>query len=75
MNLALLAGGGIVFFAIMQYYNSFREITWRDFSNNYLNKGNIERLEVVNKKWVKIILKSKEKVSRGGRKQKKKRTR
>lgn len=32
----------------------FQEITWKDFINNYLSKGMIDKLEVVNKKWVKV---------------------
>ncbi|XP_043474966.1 AFG3-like protein 2 [Leptopilina heterotoma] len=33
-----------------------REITWKDFLNNYLNRGSVEQLEVVNKKWVRVRL-------------------
>ncbi|XP_018900067.2 mitochondrial inner membrane m-AAA protease component AFG3L2 isoform X1 [Bemisia tabaci] len=36
------------------YEMSYKEITWKEFINNYLTKGNVERLEVVNKKWVRI---------------------
>lgn len=32
----------------------YQEITWKDFINNYLSKGMIDKLEVVNKKWVKV---------------------
>ncbi|CAB1453181.1 unnamed protein product [Pleuronectes platessa] len=32
-----------------------REVTWKDFVNNYLSKGAVERLEVVNKRYVKVI--------------------
>ncbi|XP_041982592.1 AFG3-like protein 2 [Aricia agestis] len=34
----------------------YREISWRDFVNQYLNKGVVERLEVINKKWVRVRL-------------------
>uniref|UniRef100_T1IJ28 AAA+ ATPase domain-containing protein n=1 Tax=Strigamia maritima TaxID=126957 RepID=T1IJ28_STRMM len=34
----------------------YREITWKDFCNTYLAKGLVEKLEVVNKKWVRIQL-------------------
>ena len=55
--------GTIIFLiGIMDYLNSFKEITWRDFVHNYLTKSNIDRLEVVNKKWVKVVLKSREEV-------------
>lgn len=32
----------------------YKEITWKEFINNYLSRGNVESLEVINKKWVKI---------------------
>ncbi|ESO87916.1 hypothetical protein LOTGIDRAFT_127065 [Lottia gigantea] len=32
----------------------YKEITWKEFLNNYLNSGNVERLEVVNTQWVKV---------------------
>ncbi|GAB6021062.1 AFG3-like protein 2 [Chamberlinius hualienensis] len=34
----------------------YKEITWKEFCNNYLGKGIVERLEVVNKKWVRVRL-------------------
>lgn len=48
--------------AISMYNERFKEITWRDFVNDYLSKGTVDRLEVVNKKWVRIILKNQEQV-------------
>jgi hypothetical protein len=41
----------------------YREITWRDFVNEYYNKSNVDRLEVVNKKWVRIITRTPEQVN------------
>ncbi|KAJ3596503.1 hypothetical protein NHX12_002910 [Muraenolepis orangiensis] len=32
-----------------------REVTWKDFINNHLAKGTVERLEVVNKRFVKVV--------------------
>ena len=32
-----------------------REITWKDFVNQYLSKNRVDRLEVVNNKWVRVI--------------------
>ncbi|KAM9789962.1 mitochondrial inner membrane m-AAA protease component AFG3L2 [Neosynchiropus ocellatus] len=32
-----------------------REVTWKDFVNNFLSKGLVERLEVVNKRYVRVI--------------------
>ena len=34
----------------------YKEITWREFVNNHLTKGTVEKLEVINKKWVRIKL-------------------
>ncbi|XP_022815199.1 AFG3-like protein 2 [Spodoptera litura] len=34
----------------------YREISWRDFVNLYLHKGTVEKLEVINKKWVRVKL-------------------
>lgn len=31
-----------------------REITWKEFINQYLQSGMVEKLEVVNKKWVRV---------------------
>ncbi|TFK12265.1 methionine-R-sulfoxide reductase B2, mitochondrial [Platysternon megacephalum] len=48
-----------IFWATLMYYsffrNSGREITWKDFVNNYLSKGMVDRLEVVNKRFVRVI--------------------
>lgn len=43
-----------LYFLALSYYGL--EITWRDFVYNYLNKGIVEKLEVVNKKYVRAIL-------------------
>ncbi len=61
-NIAILTVAAIAVFSILEYYQSFKEITWRDFNQNYLSKGNIDRLEVVNKKWVKVVLRTPEQV-------------
>ena len=34
----------------------YEEISWRDFVNNYLYTGKVDRLTVINKKWVKVQL-------------------
>ncbi|XP_062260174.1 AFG3-like protein 2 [Platichthys flesus] len=50
---------GVAFWTTVTYYFLFRdggrEVTWKDFVNNYLSKGAVERLEVVNKRYVKVI--------------------
>ncbi|KAM9845143.1 mitochondrial inner membrane m-AAA protease component AFG3L2 isoform 2-T2 [Aulostomus maculatus] len=51
--------GALVFWAFVIYYFLFRdggrEITWKDFVNSFLSKGVVERLEVVNKRYVKVV--------------------
>ena len=49
--------------AYSYYVERYREISWRDFVNEYLNKGMVERLEVINKKWVRVMTKNPEVVS------------
>ncbi|XP_036374886.1 AFG3-like protein 2 isoform X1 [Megalops cyprinoides] len=50
---------GTAFWATVSYYyffrNAGREVTWKDFVNSYLAKGVVDRLEVVNKRYVKVI--------------------
>lgn len=45
-----------VLLAIVKYYTSFKEITWKDFVNLYLYRGVVEKVEVVDKQWVKVKL-------------------
>uniref|UniRef100_A0A8D0HA35 AFG3 like matrix AAA peptidase subunit 2 n=1 Tax=Sphenodon punctatus TaxID=8508 RepID=A0A8D0HA35_SPHPU len=51
--------GASIFWAVVTYYlffrNSGREINWKDFVNNYLSKGIVDRLEVVNKRFVRVV--------------------
>ncbi|XP_072008369.1 LOW QUALITY PROTEIN: mitochondrial inner membrane m-AAA protease component AFG3L2 [Engystomops pustulosus] len=48
------------FWAAATYYIFFRkvpvEITWKDFVNNYLSQGMVDRLQVVNKRFVRVVL-------------------
>ncbi|XP_030068198.1 mitochondrial inner membrane m-AAA protease component AFG3L2 isoform X1 [Microcaecilia unicolor] len=50
---------GTLFWAAITYYfffrSSGREITWKDFVNSYLSKGIVDRLDVVNKRFVRVI--------------------
>ncbi|KAM9308912.1 mitochondrial inner membrane m-AAA protease component AFG3L2 [Gastrophryne carolinensis] len=50
------------FWAFATYYIFFRkvqvEITWKDFVNNYLSQGLVDRLQVVNKRFVRVIVTS-----------------
>ncbi|XP_013788620.1 AFG3-like protein 2, partial [Limulus polyphemus] len=43
---------GLLAFNEMRY----KEITWKEFVNTYLARGGVEKLEVINKKWVKVKL-------------------
>nr|XP_046265477.1 AFG3-like protein 2 isoform X2 [Scatophagus argus] len=51
--------GAAGFWAFVSYYFFFRdegrEVTWKDFVSNYLSKGVVDRLEVVNKRYVKVV--------------------
>ncbi|KAM6349624.1 mitochondrial inner membrane m-AAA protease component AFG3L2-like [Podargus strigoides] len=51
--------GSSFFWTMVVYYFFFRvpgrEITWKDFVNSYLSKGLVDRLEVVNKRFVRVI--------------------
>ncbi|XP_016380622.1 AFG3-like protein 2 [Sinocyclocheilus rhinocerous] len=50
---------GMAFWTAVTYYFFFRdggrEVTWKDFVNGYLAKGVVDRLEVINKRYVKVI--------------------
>ncbi|XP_023936184.1 AFG3-like protein 2 [Bicyclus anynana] len=51
------AMGVVTLIASIAYFElRYREISWRDFVNLYLNKGAVEKLEVINKKWVRVRL-------------------
>ena len=45
---------GIIAYAF--YANRYREIKWRDFLSEYLLQNRVDHLEVVNKRWVRVIL-------------------
>ncbi|KAK7493795.1 hypothetical protein BaRGS_00014936 [Batillaria attramentaria] len=55
MLIGLITGVGIVGL-IGLYQTQYKEITYKDFVQAYLSRGNVERLEVVNKKWVRVKL-------------------
>lgn len=55
LNWAL--GGALGVLTLLALYESrYKEITWKEFINNFLTRGTVEKLEVVNKKWVKVKL-------------------
>ncbi|XP_055610236.1 AFG3-like protein 2 isoform X2 [Uranotaenia lowii] len=48
---------GIALITSIAYFEmGYKEIAWKEFVNNYLARGIVEKLEVVNKKWVRIKL-------------------
>ncbi|XP_063441899.1 AFG3-like protein 2 isoform X1 [Mytilus trossulus] len=57
-NMYYLIGLGVGLLMIGSFLNSsrYREITWKEFINNYLYRGMVEKLEVHDKEWVKIKL-------------------
>ncbi|XP_059391831.1 AFG3-like protein 1 [Carassius carassius] len=53
----LITMGGIASVLLYLYLRDpGREITWKDFVHRYLDRGLVERLEVVNKQFVRVIL-------------------
>lgn len=52
--LGAFALGAVALFLTSQM--NYREITWKEFVNTHLSKGNVERLVVVNNKWVRVDL-------------------
>ncbi|EDV96695.1 AFG3-like protein 2 [Drosophila grimshawi] len=48
---AVVLVGSFAFFEM-----GYKEISWKEFVNSYLAKGVVEKLEVVNKKWVRVRL-------------------
>lgn len=56
-NMWSLIGFAATFTLLMAYSFfkiHYREITWKEFINQYLQGGMVEKLEVVNKKWVRV---------------------
>ncbi|KAH1003844.1 AFG3-like protein 2 [Dendroctonus ponderosae] len=41
---------------ITMWEMGYKEVAWKDFVYNYLSRGVVEKLEVVNKKWVRVRL-------------------
>ncbi|KAJ8666890.1 hypothetical protein QAD02_008552 [Eretmocerus hayati] len=48
--------GALGLIGAMMLMEGGKEITWREFVYGYLNKGAVEKLEVINKKWVRVRL-------------------
>ncbi|PIK43686.1 putative AFG3-like protein 2 isoform X2 [Apostichopus japonicus] len=54
---AAITIGGLAAFSWVMMGGSAPEITWKEFSTDYLAAGQVEKLEVVNKKYVRVWLK------------------
>ncbi|XP_066591231.1 mitochondrial inner membrane m-AAA protease component AFG3L2 [Prorops nasuta] len=51
----VIAATGLFIYILGKNMNA-KEITWKEFVYTYLNRGVVEKLEVVNKKWVRVRL-------------------
>ncbi|XP_043201292.1 AFG3-like protein 2 [Amphibalanus amphitrite] len=54
--LYVVAGCTAIGLLAAMYDVGYKEITWKEFSNSYLSRGVVDKLEVVNKKWVRVRL-------------------
>ncbi|XP_072551141.1 mitochondrial inner membrane m-AAA protease component AFG3L1-like [Salminus brasiliensis] len=54
-NVVIAGAGMLATFLYLHFRDTGREISWRDFVNCYLAKGLVERLEVVNKQYVRVF--------------------
>ena len=59
-KIATMVGLGLVAVLGMAFLNQsrYREISWKEFVGSYLSTGRVDRLEVINNKWVKVQLSS-----------------
>jgi len=53
-----MAAAVIIGVLLFIYNMMYKEITWKEFLKNYLSKGFVDKIEVRNKKWVKVYLSS-----------------
>ncbi|XP_076848670.1 mitochondrial inner membrane m-AAA protease component AFG3L1-like isoform X2 [Brachyhypopomus gauderio] len=54
-NLIIAGAGILAAFCYLHLRETGKEISWRDFVNYYLARGLVERLEVVNKQYVRVL--------------------
>uniref|UniRef100_A0AC34GF97 Uncharacterized protein n=1 Tax=Panagrolaimus sp. ES5 TaxID=591445 RepID=A0AC34GF97_9BILA len=52
-----LAVGVIIALQLIMDYSSYKEISWKEFFHDYLERGLVQRLEVVDKRWVRVVTK------------------
>ncbi|XP_056137381.1 AFG3-like protein 1 [Lampris incognitus] len=53
---AVMAAGALSVLLFLYFRDTGREITWKDFVNRYLGRDMVDRLEVINKQYVRVIL-------------------
>ena len=53
---AALAAIAVAFMYYLHVQGQYTEISWKDFVNSYLLRSKVDRLVVVNNKWVRIQL-------------------
>ncbi|WKX90183.1 hypothetical protein Q1695_009209 [Nippostrongylus brasiliensis] len=53
-QIAISIGVIIALYLVMDY-QSYREISWKEFFHEFLEPGIVDRLEVVDKRWVRIV--------------------
>lgn len=56
-RLIAMAGAGLSSALLLYYFrDTGKEITWKDFVHRFLGRGVVDRLEVVNKQYVRVVL-------------------
>ncbi|CAD5205524.1 unnamed protein product [Bursaphelenchus okinawaensis] len=50
-----VAAAVIFFLHVLTEYASYKEVSWKEFFSDFLEAGKVERLEVINKAWVRIV--------------------
>lgn len=59
MRTWMVIGIAVGLYLLLQVFEGpGKEITWREFRNDYLERGLVERIEVVNKRFARVVLKS-----------------
>uniref|UniRef100_A0A8R1IDL2 AAA domain-containing protein n=2 Tax=Caenorhabditis japonica TaxID=281687 RepID=A0A8R1IDL2_CAEJA len=53
-QIAISVGILIALYLFMDY-QSYREISWKEFYSDFLEPGLVERLEVIDKRWVRVV--------------------
>ncbi|KAG9474953.1 mitochondrial inner membrane m-AAA protease component AFG3L1-like [Eleutherodactylus coqui] len=54
-SLVILAAGLLTGFSVFYFSDSGKEISWKEFVHLYLERGLVDRLEIVNKQYVRVI--------------------